>query len=254
MKILYITSFNKILYDISGRYLIESFIEHMTEEDRLLVCYEGMKFQTENSKILLYNLDYDEYLKGWLEKNRYNIDKNNGGDATEETNPRVYTKWNMRMSNWFRKIVSLRYAKEVYFPKYLVWIDADCIIEKTIPKKKIKQTIGEFHMMYYLGRGRMERDAGVETGLVCFQKQDEKYIYLDYWMELYEGKYEKYKRWDDGYLLKKIIEKQKNKYPAIDIGISNQVNVMKYTNPFQHYVKHNKGKHNAIFNPDNKYK
>ena len=71
MNILYTTSFNKHLYEATGKNLIQSFVHHKTAGD-LLIAYEDEidAIIPKHRKFLFHNLDCDDYLQNWLINNR----------------------------------------------------------------------------------------------------------------------------------------------------------------------------------------
>ena len=90
-KVLYVTSFNKQLFDLTGKKMVESFLETDIEGD-LLVTYEeniGSSIP-ESDKVKLYNLDDSEFLSSWLEKNK---------DIINEKR-KIYVSKN-KQSRWF---------------------------------------------------------------------------------------------------------------------------------------------------------
>lgn len=250
--ILYLTSFNRKIFENSGRRLLSSFVKYEIKTP-ILVCYEDSDFDfphiTKTSfpplVLLTYNLDTDEYLKSWEIQNRHLIPKEYGGQADRKTKPYVYSMWNYRMSKWFRKVVSLKYATTLTGYKYLVWIDSDAYLIKHLPDELIRKQLDVENviMFYYLGKERRGRDYGIESGFLGFKSP---FVIIEKMVEIYNGRFWKYKRWDDGYILKKaveIIEKEKGQqYRMLDIA-GKEHDVINNPNPFYNYVRHEKGKH-----------
>jgi hypothetical protein len=84
-KILYVTSFNENLYNISGCNLIKSFIEKNFKH-QLLICYETtydknyLSYLKKYNNIYLYNLSKNKFLNEWLKNNKHIIPKKYNGE------------------------------------------------------------------------------------------------------------------------------------------------------------------------------
>ena len=72
MKLLYITTFNKNLYEQTGKNLIKTFLNN-TEFGDMLVCYENMEFKNDSNRIISYNINESKYFKKWVKDNENNI-------------------------------------------------------------------------------------------------------------------------------------------------------------------------------------
>lgn len=266
MKVLYVTSFNKEIYEQSGKKMIESFIQ--TDDERnLLVCYEGMNFEeveesSRNSRLISYSLHDDTFLSEWIAINLNLIPEIFGGKATPENSPQTFKyDFNMRASLFFRKVVSLKVAMEKFGESYdaIVWVDSDCVFNKKIPdaifSKVFSKNIGCF---YFLGakrkvhKGRNNQGSGIETGFIGFYKNNGGYNILQDWINCYkDGSFKKMMRWDDGYVFKILHEK--NKYPnSLDIASkSNMISVISDPKQvFFPYIVHFKGRHSKGFLKD----
>ena len=121
MNILYTTSFNKHLYEATGKNLIQSFVHHKTAGD-LLIAYEDEidAIIPKHRKFLFHNLDCDDYLQNWLINNRDIIPEYLGGNYSGT----FEEKFNQRASQWFRKIASLKYACSLGYDK-IIFLDSE---------------------------------------------------------------------------------------------------------------------------------
>ena len=84
MNILYVTTFNEKLYNMSGKDLIKSFTKYINNAD-MLVCYEDFDFKSEYDNILVYDLKNDKYMNTWLNKHKDIIPKFYGGNAEDDS-------------------------------------------------------------------------------------------------------------------------------------------------------------------------
>lgn len=247
MNIIYVTSFNEEIYKMSGYKLINSFIKNNKFNEKLIVCYENFNFKNNDPNIIGYDLNNYLYFKKWLLENKKNIPEKYDGTANKINNKKVFNKWNIRFSKWYRKVVSLKYVKENFESNIIVWLDADCILTSNI-RNIINKEIENNHLVYFLGARRKKLNCGIESGLLIFNKINESFFYLDKLIKKYENyEYEKFDRWDDGYILKIIVFKYKDLYKVKDIAKNTEVNVMNFSNPFHKKLIHKKGVHNKIF-------
>jgi hypothetical protein len=249
---LYITSFIEKMYQLSGKKMIESFLNTDQDGD-LLICYEDFNFDSiiENNKdnILTYNLTDDQYLQEWLENNKDIIPIHFGGTASNIVfkNDKL---WNVKASRWFRKIASIKYAMEVYGNKYdyLIWVDCDCVFKKKIPISVHNNILNDCAMFYYFGKQREKYDTGYETGFLGFNKENGGYNFINLIIETYDKKFRDIVRWDDGYVIRKVNELYNTNIKTKDIA-GNVFNPINCKNPYYNYISHNKGFHakNKVF-------
>jgi hypothetical protein len=222
-KILYVTTFNHVLYEKSGKALIQSYCNHITNGN-LLVCYEGFEYDAPSSlttgQIFSHNLEENEFMTQWLEQNKSIIPVCYGGDASEnddifkDTSSDFWDKdgqtWaNMRASRYFRKIVALHYALETYSDQYdiIYIIDSDCIFKADIPVSIASELFQpSTGMIYFWGKFRRNISRGPETGFTGYCKQTGGFSIARLVCDCFEtGKFKQYKYWDDGYVIGQVI-------------------------------------------------
>ena len=147
MSVLLVTSFNKRIYELSGVRLIKSYFEHKIDSD-LLITYEGendfLKNVSDKKDIKYFKLNNYTYLNEWLIENEDIIPTKYGGKykphiLDSEIDIKLLNTFNSKMSLWFRKIASLKYALDTYRDTYdyIVWIDADTFFLQHLPKQHI---------------------------------------------------------------------------------------------------------------------
>ena len=123
MSVLLVTSFNKMIYELSGVRLIQSYFQHKIGID-LLITYEGdndflNNVANKKSNIKYFNLNNYTYLSDWLNENEDIIPTKYGGKyqshkLDSEIDIKLLNTFNSKMSLWFRKIASLKYALDTY--------------------------------------------------------------------------------------------------------------------------------------------
>ena len=256
-KTLYVTSFTETMFRLSGYRLIDSYIKHDIHLDGdLLCCVEGFHLPTDNHEsILQYDIDGSSFLNQWQSRYSYLIPSNLniGGTATPESYPKAFTRWNYRAALWFRKIASLHYAKEFIATtdKYsrIVWIDSDCVWTKTL-NPTFWHPFQRHRCLYHFGPIREKIGHGIESGILVFNPTG--YYLLDRVFQMYtDGSFEKCKRWDDGWIFKKIFLKEKKGchelvcYP-LPAGCKTETEVI-LRGPFREYIRHDKGRHTFLF-------
>lgn len=230
---LFVTSFDNDLFKASGSFLIDSFLRHQNE-GRLLCCYEGNKPpQIDGDRILGYDITHDPFLVAWDSKYRKRCEKE-----------QIY--WRKRAWQWYRKIVSLRFASSYLPPRWLIWVDCDCAFKETIYETdliKFSDNAGVFYL-----KGRRE---WTETGILIFNRQKQLARYflrnLFDWYEL--GKFLDLQRWDDCWIFDTVRKGfvatafcdlvLPNEPPTGELRVVERSRIAKF-------IQHEKGKHLRI--------
>ena len=248
-KILFVTSFNKKIYDFTGINLIASFNTYCQDDNiDILVAYENFNFKNNNKNIISENV-MTEFLTNILQENSDIIPTCYGGKANVINNPELYNtkkKYNFQASRWFRKLAALEIAYIKYRDKYeyIIWIDSDCLFLKDFNYNDLIIPLNNKILGYYYGCKRLMKNHGIETGLVFFQKTAYNILYD--WFNLISNKeFRKVERWDDGYLLKYLLIDKK--YPNNDKFIDFAEDIVRLNpidyGPYTSIIKHMKGIH-----------
>lgn len=258
-QVLFVTSFAKDMWESSGKKLLKTFKKYQPNH-QLLVCYEKFDFQDDDPRILKHNLDQNPFLREWLSNNSDVIPVYLGGKATPENNPDLFKSyWNRVASRWFRKVVSMKYARDHYSTQFqsIFWVDSDCYFQKTLEDSTFKKVFGSSNVIYHLGPKRRMANLGVESGLIGFQGSG-GYQFLDLVAHKFRsGLFRKYHKWDDGFVFRKVIEEilslnlklPKNKQIICsdlvkDLNPKKQERSQVITyGPFKDFLIHEKGKH-----------
>tara|TARA_R100000008_G_scaffold85460_1_gene75456 strand:+ start:3391 stop:4167 length:777 start_codon:yes stop_codon:yes gene_type:complete len=242
MKTLYVTSFNKKLYEATGKKMIESFVFNKTEGDLLITYEDGIDEEIpKHRKFIFYNLEQDEWLAQWLKENEDIIPTFLGGKFEGEYGKAQ--KFNNRASQWFRKIVALNKALD-YKHEYdaIIFIDSDTIFTKKLPAENIDKIFDGASMFYHLGSYRRESNTGIESGIIGFNLKEMGAVILGLVINKFRsGEFREYLRWDDGYVFRKVVE-ENPQIPTRDVANCHESNVVEY-GPFADYIFHNKGIH-----------
>lgn len=261
MNILYITTFNKKMWEVSGKNMVESFLRTNCE-GKMLICYEGLKFSIKNfspdmiakakDSVLLYNIEESEFLRSWLSENKDAIPPDMGGKANERNCPMAFLPWNLRAAGWFRKIVTFDYAMNTYGRDFdaIVFVDSDCEFKKGISSNLIEKAFNNTHVFYHWGKHRPQKGLGVESGFIGFTMDKQGKEILQYWIDKYKGKeFRRYARWDDGGMFSNVLIERKD-IPVNDLvgdyeSEGRKSHVVEH-GMFKNYLVHNKGMHRNI--------
>ena len=249
--ILYVTSFNKKLYEATGKDMLESFV-YVKTEGEILVTYEDDITIPKHRKFIPYNLETDDFLNNWLEENKDVIPKSIGGNFEGSM-----SKYNARASKWFRKIAALNKALE-YKDRYeaIVFVDSDTTFKNKITEEYVLSVFDDSAMFYHLGQYRKHIDAGIESGFIGFHMKNGGDKFLRRTIEKFQDKsYREYTRWDDGYVFKKVVEETKDLLlkdvvvlpdeelnHELGFGTRGSGHVIP-KGPFADYLQHRKGVH-----------
>jgi hypothetical protein len=222
-NILYITTFNDVLYEKSGKALVDSFADKSTHGD-LLVCYEDFEFDETvhgTASIMKYNMETDAYMNTWLDTHKDIIPEEYGGCAPNNSsvfddpkpdrwNPKGQVWAKYRASRYFRKIVALNYALKMYADKYDIFyiIDSDCIFKKGIPSTLSTSMFSDGSaMVYFWGAFRKRINRGPETGFTGYCKKNGGFAFAKTICDTFEtGKFLEYQYWDDGFVVGRVID------------------------------------------------
>lgn len=260
LSLLYVTSFNKALYHTTGKKLIQSFIAKKIN-NKFLITYED---EIDNKipkkdNFILYNLAQNKFLEDWLNRFKHIIPQEYGGTAAKCTckiNTELdkwnahkfgcaHSQWNRRASKWFRKIVALCVALS-YKPEKIIFLDSDVYFTKHLPERIVNGIFKEFGFIYHYGKYRQRVKTGIESGVIGFSREGGGFDLLNKVIDCFDsGEFLNYKRWDDGYIFKMMLDKTpKDKLGRKDLVLyerrsSHVVNL----GLFRHYLIHNKGWH-----------
>lgn len=280
-KVLWVTSFNRELYDASGSALLASFKDKKVFGD-LLVCTEGLHLgqaDVNEQNIAQIPLDGDPFLLNWLEANRDIIPKHLGGDHPgtcacpggpfpvhdkRHQQPCVGAWFNRNASRWFRKIAALRVARnkaEQEGHTLLVWIDADCVFKARVLNRTIE---GWFRVT---GKGRLQitrhgdpRGAGafyfkhkrpvLESGIVGYNMNPATKgpALIDNLIERFTSQaFRASPRWDDCFQLQTAMAATPGLKP-IDLAtnVSKDHAAVIPNSPVGPFIEHQKGKHSRV--------
>ena len=264
-KTLYVTSFNKKLFDVTGEAMVQSFLRAKIQGD-LLVTYEDdiEKKIPKADSISLLKLEGYDFLNDWLENNKDIIPVEYGGemegcDCKNIPPNKHYYKdhiqgcpnlgFNRRASLWFRKIAAMHRALDISKEKgyeRIVFIDSDVVFKKSITDEFLDKIFSNAGFFFHLGKHRKRIGTGIESGFIGFSNDNRGFEFLQVVIDSFtSGDYRKYDRWDDGYVFRKIWEEHPE-IPSKDVVGPHQLkpfsHVVRY-GIFAKYLEHDKGSH-----------
>jgi hypothetical protein len=234
IPLLFVTSFNKDLYEVTGKRLIKSINRNKITGiySKVLVTYEDFNFEIKEKNFFTYNLKNDEFLNNWLEKFKYLIPKQYGGTALEccckikterdkwygHFSGCAHSEWNRRASKWFRKIASLNYALTLN-PEKILFLDSDVYFLRHVPFRVFNSIFSKNGLIYHLGKWRREQKTGIESGIIGFSREGGGFDFLNAVIDYFvSGKFQDHPRWDDGYIFRVVLDLfDKNKLQSTDL-------------------------------------
>lgn len=203
-RVCFITSMTLPMYKYHGQKMVESLYYKTKELNRVIKVYtEG--FEEFHEHIHYINIDNDKWLNDWLTNFKYLIPLEYGG-----TNSNYMRNFNYNASKWIKKVASIKLARNLNNFDYLIWIDCDSKIHININYELISESFKDCNVFYHHGIKREKKQYGIETGVIGFDKIGLNII--DRWTTYFQtGNFEKLRRWDDGFVLRHIINKIKIK-------------------------------------------
>lgn len=243
----FITSFNDVLYEASGRRCVQTFRERNPDfEMRAYVEGESATTRRELSDLGadVVRLDDLPLLAEFLEIARDVIPQELGGDAPAEmfpgSGPATGEVWfRKHMYRWFRKIVALDHAIGD-FDDVLFWVDCDCHATAPLPLEVIEAAFagaGVVHMKHkrpHSETGLVGYDLAVPGTLELIAAMREHYVRREFLA---------YPRWDDCITLDLCLARpQAPRSRDIAGKVLANAEVLP-TTPFGPYLTHDKGLH-----------
>lgn len=254
---LWVTTFNKELFDASGKRLLESHINFKCEGDwyiGLENVFSDKLPEPINLQGRGINLICSDYLSRWLDRN-LDISPPKpchcrdpwARKESDHIKNCPHTWFNRNTYKWMRKIATLYHAHEYAVRKgyrYINWIDSDCeFIFRTFfgTIHAIYGTDG-YDMLYLKGSDRKVMEAGFVSYDISSPATNTFLLGLfNFYMS---GEFRSLARWDDSYIIQKLIEKD-DCLKAKDIAttISDKWSGVFQNSEIGNYIKHNKGRH-----------
>jgi len=252
-RILYVTSFDRAMYRVTGKRLLDSFLK-LKVDGRLLVCHEGFRgqFPFRCRQVSDYDLDHCELLHGWIARNRDIIPERFGGyapschcdrpdDPFARHRPACPASWfNRNASRWFRKVVSLHAASRQPGYDALVWVDADSVFSASPPADEVIRWFRRCSVFYLKSPDR----GVIESGVLGVRNCPAGRKFVDFTMERYQSsRFRRNARWDDGYQIQLALH-QHPEISSVDLAEKAGPNgdVVPYS-PIAPYLTHEKGTH-----------
>jgi len=220
MSIAFITSMNEKYYHRCGKFMIESFEKHLS-----------------NYTLNLYNEDFTPNhqvnLIGW--------------DLGDEYNKFV-KRWptNSSVTKFAKKGFSIIHAMNHIECKYLIWLDADTIIQRSFDTELIKEITNKKHLSTHLSVYHEHNNKvyhSCETGFFCLNKTHPNFLeFKKIYTQIYTtDDTNNLRRFYDGEVYGETVNRLDKKY------MNNLNPSEKYKTPIKHsilhdYILHYKGK------------
>ncbi len=207
MKIAFVSSMNKSLYDFYGKRFLEEFAKYASKEILLLVVFEGEypeEILTLGQNIIvipLLNEKHSLFIKrfGKLEEAKGLRIKKIIENGQKKLNLSYDFRYNAVRFSF--KPFSIQQSLD-YIPKdvtHLIWTDADLRCKKNFSSQDLIEFIpNENQIMSYLGR----KDSYSECGFLGFNLKEKKTInYIDRMIEIYvSGEIFSLSQWHDSFI------------------------------------------------------
>jgi len=248
-KILYITSFNKKLFDATGNGFIKSFYEN--QKDDLFIGTEDNIPQLENYPVKIYQLENDSILQQWTKANIDIIPYYAGGQSRpcdcNFGSQKKHIKycpwwgWNRNAYRWFRKVITIYYALQTFSSEYdwFFWVDCDCVFTRIIKHERIEK-YNKMDVLHLIGTFRNAD----ETGLILFNMNNKGGDFIKKWMKKYtSGSFRKDDRWDDGYQLTMVRRAYPSEFKYYDMAAGIHGRNVAHKSIFGKHIRHHKGIH-----------
>lgn len=265
-KTLYVTSFNKGIFDCTGKKMIDSFLGVKIEGDLLVTHEQGIGGDIQRAdNILLFDLDSDPFLHNWLDDNKDIIFEEFGGNFKgcdcHKLDPRQHhmlnhvkhcpaMPFNKRACFWFRKIAAMKEAmrianKDNQYDR-VVFIDSDVVFKTAITENYMDSIFKGAGFFFHLGPHRSKIQTGIESGFIGFSRANRGFDFLQMVIDSFVTKdFRRFDRWDDGYVFRKVWEEHPE-IPSKDVVGSHPLkpyaHVVRY-GAFAKYLEHEKGSH-----------
>lgn len=266
MRVLWLTSCSRDLWQASGKTLIASFVRTRSEGD-LFVAGEGLTKDDipVAARVTLYDLAKNSWLVSWLAENAPYMPKALGGLMEEplctcpggpfSPKPNLHRPrcpgswWQKQASRWFRKIAALQHVRERFdldkpTRKYdaVVWVDSDCVFRRRTVQANVAAWFGRTARAscFYVQSTRKAIEAGV-VGYLFAGPGGNKLV--ENVVERYRsGRYRQSPRWDDSWQIQEALEETKVRKRDLAYAVGEHAGVVG-TSLLGPYLAHEKGLH-----------
>ena len=253
--IIYFTTCNQKLYNISCKALISTFILNSSINDKLFVFHENINIEITSLNVIYINVADCLLYNLWFNKFKDHIPIKFGGNVDITKDERMMygeaVKWNQKACLWFWKIISMqRICNHLTDEtRFFIFLDADTFFKSSLDNTFYERILpNDCAIGYHMGKFRRsvnhKRCAGIESGIMVFRNNPNAFKFIDDLVEIYlSGTYLDYIRWDDGYILRMLIEKEIHKSYCHDFVLESTIKNVISEGPFKGKIIHEIGKH-----------
>lgn len=184
----------------------------MNVEGDFLCCVDNIDIDVSDESIFVKNMEEDSFYDDWFQANLKIIPQELGGKATPETNEKAYRTENYRTAQWVRKIAAMNYAFNNDIKKYshFMWVDCDCFFTSKFTEGDLVSALNGKSFCYHLGRDRIAKGLGVETGLLGFKNDKSSEKILKRWIKKYTtGSFLNHDKWNDAHMFFYVLNENK---------------------------------------------
>ena len=244
-----ITTFNEEMYHATGKGMLES-VSQMLPTAKQIVYDELKTIKLDAQTVKVCELDT---FKQVFKENKDVITEQFGGYADKTVgNNATNRSWNIRWFGWFRKVVMNHHAIcETGYDDYVIFADSDIRFIKPFDESFLKEVTQGKAVSYFKG----SRPA-IDSGFVVVNGKDpNSKLFYEKFMNMFLTKeYKKLQRWDDGYVMTKIVKKTPDEWTH-DFAKGKQQLIYKNTTGYitggqvipttvwKDYIEHDKGIH-----------
>ena len=199
MKI--ITTFNEDMYSATGKGMLDTASKMLPSAEQVVYEeFDTLKLDVETVKVC----ELDKF-KQVFRENKDVITTRFGGDGGDIVGDAKNKSWNIRWFGWFRKVAMNHNAIcETGYDDYVIFADSDMRFIKPFDKAFLKEVTKGKAVSYFKGH----RPA-IDSGFVVVNGRDPnaKKFYEMFMGIFITKEYRNLKRWDDGYVMTKIVER-----------------------------------------------
>jgi hypothetical protein len=227
-----VTSFRGDHWNLYAKDCIESFIKHWPKDTKLYAYYNDWPERGLQS----YDKDRVEFI------DLMSVSTELCGFFKNFKDPKDAPNWRTDVKRWAYKV----YTEYEFFVKNSpkcdvgIWIDADTVTYKDIPKAKLEEWVPKDKDITVLGREAVNY---IEAGFVAMQMTDlNKALFADLFGVWDSGEIYNYKEWHDAFVFTRIM----NLHQAHGLQVNNlsphcaDLNAFE-ASPLVRYMYHNKG-------------
>ena len=240
-----ITSFNKRIYEAESQQIVDDmnknhldtkfYIYHENSFEKS-IGNEEINFNNKRENLFLYDVFLENnWLQNFLETSPFKDCSKYGFPGCLPTHP---DHWKRNSIYWFRKVAALKHCVDIVDTNYLIWLDADTVFRTDRGHTNgFDKPFFDYTEKFDCSVIKRPDYEALETGIIVFNLKKQGKQGINDWLEYYTSlKPFKHDRWDDGYILTKVMEQTENKkysFGSLRHGIELENQVYRYVRHFK---------------------